>query len=75
MADFSEILKGALSLDVKERAALVEKLLASLDDLSGPEADRLWGEEVHSRLDDYRSGAAQTTASEDVIRKAQKLFR
>lgn len=50
MANLAEVIKGAMSLDVRDRAMLAEKLLASLDELSEDEADRLWAEESQRRL-------------------------
>lgn len=41
MSDLAEVLTDALSLGVRDRAALVERLLASLDELSEEEAERL----------------------------------
>lgn len=34
MASLAEVIKGAMSLDIRDRAVLAEKLLASLDELS-----------------------------------------
>jgi hypothetical protein len=75
MADFSEVLKSALSLDLNERAALAEELLASLEELSGPEADRLWAEEAARRREAYRAGIGPLVPAEEVARKTEKLFR
>jgi hypothetical protein len=75
MADVSEILQSALSLSAEERAAVAEKLLASLDDLDEAEADRLWAEEASRRRAEFQAGRAQTVDSADVASKAQKLFR
>lgn len=74
MSDLAEILRHALSLDVRERAALAEKLLASLEDLSEEEAERLWADEAQRRLEDYRAGRAKTVQAEDVHKKAEQLF-
>ena len=75
MPDLAEVLKNALSLDVDDRAALAERLLASLDDLGEQEADRLWAEEARRRLEEYRAGRVGTADARDVARKAQELFR
>ena len=45
----SEIEAAALNLDTDLRAALAEKLLRSLEDLSQEEIDRLWVEEALRR--------------------------
>jgi putative addiction module component (TIGR02574 family) len=75
MPSLEEVLKQALGLDVRERAALAEKLLASLEDLSEEEAERLWAEEAERRLAEYRAGRARATSAEEVFRKAQRLVR
>jgi len=75
MPDLGEVLKNALSLKLDDRAALAERLLASLDELDEEEAERLWAEEAQRRLDNYRAGRAGATEARDVARKAQRLFR
>lgn len=75
MSDLAEVLKGALSLGVHDRAALAERLLASLEDLSEEEAELLWAEEAQRRLQEYRTGRAKAVPAEEVHEKAQRLFR
>lgn len=75
MPNLAEILKDALHLDVHDRAALAERLLASLEELSEEEADSLWAEEAQRRLDEYRAGRAKAVPSEEVHKKAEGLFR
>jgi putative addiction module component (TIGR02574 family) len=75
MATLAEIIKGAMGLDVHERAVLAEKLLASLDELTEGEADRLWAEEAQRRLDQYRSGQAQAVSADAVHAKVNKLLQ
>lgn len=75
MANLTEVIKGAMSLDVRDRAALAEKLLASLEELSEDEADRLWAEESERRLDQYRAGRANAVAADVVREKVNKLLR
>ncbi len=75
MPSLAEVIKGAMSLDVRDRAALAEKLLASLDELSEEEAERLWAEEAQRRLDEYRAGRAKGVQADTVHAKADKLFR
>jgi putative addiction module component (TIGR02574 family) len=74
MTTLESVLRSALGLDVADRAALAEKLLASLDQLSEEEAKRLWAEESRRRLDAYRAGRASSSAAEDVFRKADTLL-
>jgi putative addiction module component (TIGR02574 family) len=59
MPDAAQVLKNALSLNVQDRAALAERLLASLEELSEEEAERLWAEEAQRRLQEYRGGRAK----------------
>ena len=75
MPDVTEVLKNALSLKVEERAAVAEKLLASLDDLDEEEADRLWVAEALNRLGEFRAGRAGAVKAQDVAEKAERLFR
>lgn len=75
MSNLAEVLRYALNLDVHDRAALAERLLASLEELSEEEADRLWAEEAQRRLEEYRAGRAKAVRAEEVHEKAEKLFR
>jgi hypothetical protein len=56
MPDLAEVLRTALSLDVRDRAALAERLLNSLEELSEEAAERLWAEEAQRRLEEFRAG-------------------
>jgi len=64
-----------MSLDVHDRAALAQRLLDSLEELSAEEADRLWADEAQRRLQEYRSGRATAVRAEEVVKKAERLFR
>jgi putative addiction module component (TIGR02574 family) len=75
MPELTELLQQALSLDVRDRATLAERLLASLDELTEQEAERVWAAEAQRRLEGYRTGRAKTVPSEAVHEKAQQLFR
>ena len=75
MPDLAEVLKSALSLNASDRAAVAEKLLASLDDLDEEEANRLWAEEATRRLEEFRAGRAGASEGQDVAKKAERLFR
>jgi putative addiction module component (TIGR02574 family) len=75
MSNLVEILKSAMSLDVRDRATLVERLLASLEELSEEEAERLWAEEAQRRLEEYRGGRAKAIRAEEVHKKVERLLR
>jgi len=66
-----QILKEALTLAPKNRASLVEKLLASLDQ---PEKaiDELWAKEAENRIDAYEKGKTKAISAEQVFGKYKK---
>jgi putative addiction module component (TIGR02574 family) len=74
VANLAEVLGNALSLEVRDRAALAEKLLASLEELTEEEANRLWAEEAQRRLEEYRAGRTQAVQADEVHAKAERLF-
>lgn len=74
MASLAEVLRNAMSLDVHDRATLAERLLASLEELSEEEAERLWAEEAQRRLEEYRAGRAKAVPAEAVREKVDRLF-
>ena len=71
----AEVFKNALQLDAGDRAALAQELLASLDELTEEEVERLWAEEAQRRVEEFRAGRAQAVPAEEVAEKAEKLFR
>ena len=70
----SEIEAAALNLDTDLRAALAEKLLRSLEDLSQEEIDRLWVEEALRRDAEFDAGTAKARDADDVFRDALARF-
>ena len=76
MPNLDDVLKDALVLDASERAALAEKLLASLDEhLDEAEIERLWVREAECRLEAYRAGRTIPVPAQQVHAKAEKLLR
>jgi putative addiction module component (TIGR02574 family) len=75
MSNLAEVIKGAMSLDVRDRATLAEKLLASLEELSEAAAEGLWAEEAQRRLDEYRASLAKAISADAVHEKVDKLLR
>jgi putative addiction module component (TIGR02574 family) len=75
MPDPAEVFEYALRLSVRDRAALAQRLLASLDEFSEEEAERLWAVEAQRRLEDYHAGWARAVPAEEVAKRAAKLFR
>jgi len=75
MPKLADILEIALRLDLNDRAALAERLLASLDELSEEEAEKLWVEEAQRRLEEYRAGRAKAIPSEEVFKRVEELLQ
>lgn len=60
------LLRQALALPANDRAALVEGLIASLDN-PDPVLDALWLKEAESRLAAYRSGELDAVDADQVF--------
>jgi putative addiction module component (TIGR02574 family) len=75
MPNISVVLKNAMNLSIQDRAALAEKLLASLEQLSEKEAERLWADEAQRRLTEYRAGRSNAVPASETRRKVEKLFK
>jgi putative addiction module component (TIGR02574 family) len=65
------ILKQALLLSPKDKAVLVEKLLASLDQPDSA-IDGLWAKEAEDRIDAYEAGDLKTISAEEIVEKYHK---
>jgi putative addiction module component (TIGR02574 family) len=63
----------ALALPRHARARIAELLIASLDEDS--EIERAWDEEVRRRVQEIRSGKAQTVPGEEVFKEIEDLLR
>jgi putative addiction module component (TIGR02574 family) len=63
-----QILKEALNLAPKNRASLIEKLLASLDQ-PDKTIDELWAREAENRIDAYEAGNIKAISAEQVFGK------
>lgn len=70
-ANSRQILKDALTLPFKERATLVDGLLASLDQ-PDEEIDRLWRKEVEDRIAAYRAGKIRAIPLDEVLSRYRK---
>jgi putative addiction module component (TIGR02574 family) len=54
--DVAEVLREALALPSEERAALVESLIASLDDAADDGVEQAWNEEIDHRIQQIDRG-------------------
>ena len=68
-----ELIAGAISLPVEERAILVDSILRSLN---SPEADidRQWITEAERRLNEVRTGRVEAIPGDDVFARISKRF-
>lgn len=73
--DISELESEALALPAKERAALANRLLESLDDVDETEFDRLWVEESRRRANRADSNGEAAISDSAVSEKARALLR
>jgi len=62
-----ELKRQALQMDPSTRAGLARDLLASLDDLSEAEVQRLWLEEAIRRDEEMASGKVQPIPMDEVF--------
>lgn len=69
------ISREALHLSARDRAALAEQLLSSLDTLTEPEIEQLWFAEAARRAQDLDQGRVQRIRAEQVRQEAQALLR
>ncbi len=65
-AELFEIKRQALSLPVKDRAALAEHLFASLDDLAEQELESMWIGEAERRYQAYIGRKVKETHLADI---------
>lgn len=65
----------ALRLRPEERAALAERLIASLDALDEAENERLWLAEADRRYKEYGTGGIPARDAADVLREARSAIR
>jgi putative addiction module component (TIGR02574 family) len=61
-----ELLKEALGLPPIERAAIVDRLITSLD-RPDDAIDKAWRKEIGDRVRAYKSGTVSTISAEDIL--------
>ena len=73
--NLTQIEQQALHLPEQERAALVHKILISLETLSAEELEQDWMIEAERRAVELDAGTVQPVSADEVRRKAQALLR
>jgi putative addiction module component (TIGR02574 family) len=66
-----QILKEVLTLPLKDRATLVNDILASIDQ-PDEQIDRLWRKEIDDRIAAYRAGNIRAVSLEEVLSKYRR---
>ncbi|MEW6714725.1 MAG: addiction module protein [Nitrospirota bacterium] len=66
-----QILQEVLTLSLKDRAALVNDILASLDQ-PDEQIDLLWRKEIDDRVAAYRAGNIRAVSLEEVLSKYRR---
>jgi len=67
-----DVLTGALALSPKERAELVERLLASFEVSERERVDGLWAKEAEDRIDAYERGELGARPASEVFRRIRR---
>jgi putative addiction module component (TIGR02574 family) len=65
----------ALRLPMRDRAALTQRLLLSLEEISDADYDQLWVEEALRRAAKFDAGNSVAISGEEVAKKARALLR
>lgn len=71
----AELEAQLLQLEPHTRASLAKALLASLDDLSDEEYERLWAEEAEARYADFLAGRTKAIDGDEVFARARARLR
>jgi hypothetical protein len=64
-----------LGLPAKVRAALAEKLIASLEDEAKDDVDALWADQAARRLEEAAAGTVDLHRAEDVLADIRSRLR
>jgi len=66
------ILQEALNLPRKDRAEVLERLLATFQKPPDPELDKLWAQEAEDRLEAYERGGLGAVPAEEVFARIER---
>lgn len=69
---YQEIREKAIALSLKERAALAQELLQTLDEPSKEEIAQLWLEEAEHRLDLVEQGRLNVVSGKEARQRVRK---
>ena len=66
------VLEEALKLTANERAEVVERLIASLDEAPDIDVEQAWQEEIQNRLEQIERGEVDLIDSDTVMAELRK---
>ncbi|MEM9776536.1 MAG: addiction module protein [Chloroflexota bacterium] len=64
-----------LELNLKDRAALLEKILLSFDELNEAENFEIWAKEAEKRAQQIKDGKAETLSIDEVYSKVRSALK
>ena len=67
-----KILQDALSLPPRDRAEVLERLLATFQEPPDAELDKLWAQEAEDRLDAYDRGELGSVSEQEVLARIDR---
>jgi hypothetical protein len=67
-----KVLQEALSLALKDRGEVLERLLATFQEPPHPELEKLWAEEAEDRIDAYDRGELGSVSAEEVFARIER---
>ncbi|MCG8642821.1 MAG: addiction module protein [Desulfobacterales bacterium] len=70
-----EFEKKAKNLPLKDRAALIESLISSLDELDETECQELWVQEADKRYQAYKAGTITSRSADAVFNDAREMLK
>ena len=71
---FDEIARDAMTLPLRDRVKLAQRLVSSLDDPMETDVEALWAAEAERRLEELRTGKVQCVEAADAFRKAHEAL-
>jgi putative addiction module component (TIGR02574 family) len=72
---FNKVESDAMQLSPRERAFLIELLLATLDPGEDVDAEELWLQEAERRYQEYRAGGIASKPATQVFEDANKRLK
>jgi putative addiction module component (TIGR02574 family) len=72
---FDEIMADAMTLPLRDRVRLAQRLVSSLDDESETDVEVLWFVEAERRAEEIRTGQVEGINAEDAFTNARRAVK